>query len=146
MRLDLPPRHAHRVVEHLPLLEIRIRPEKLDVVISVPVPEAAGRALQHVLQRHPRPARRPDRAFGPRRVDQLVAVARVLGDLLDAARPGALEGDRHGSAREKGLVLQVGEADRAGLVDEAVDGEGEGGGGDLGDAAVVADEEVGVVG
>lgn len=102
--------------------------------------------FQHLFERDTRPARGPDCAFAPGRVDELVAVAGVLGYLLDAAGAAALEGDDGGLAGEDGFVLEGGEGDFLGVVDEAFDFEEVLAGVDFGDAAVVADEEVRVFG
>ena len=140
--LDFADRHRDGVVVHLPLFEVRVCAEELDVRAFVLQPAV----FQHLFEGDARPARGPDCALAPRRVDELVAVAGVLGYLLDAAGAAALEGDDSGLAGEDGLVLEGGEGDLLGGVDEAFDFEEVLVGVDFGDAAVVADEEVGVFG
>jgi hypothetical protein len=101
--------------------------------------------LQDFLEANARPACGPDCAFAPGGVDEFVAVAGVLCDLLDAAGAAALEGDDGGLAGEDGFVFEEVEGDLFGSVDKAFDFEEVLARVDFGDAAVVADEEVGVV-
>lgn len=64
-------------------------------------------------------------ALGPGGVDQLVALAGVVADLLETAGAGALEGDDVGLAREERFVLQVGQGETLRVVDQAADVEEE---------------------
>ena len=139
MRLDLAPGDAHDVVVRLALLEVRVGAEELDVLRAV---HEAAAVLDDLLERDARPAGRADGALAPGRVDQLVAVAGVLVDLLDAAGARALEADDVALAREQLLVLQVGEREALRLVHQPFNVEEELVRVDLGDAAVVAHEEV----
>ena len=142
VNLDFADRHRDGVVVHLPLFEVRVCAEEFDVRAFILQPAV----FQNLFEGDARPARGPDCALAPGRVDELVAVAGVLGYLLDAAGAAALEGDDSGLAGEDGLVLEGGEGDLLGGVDEAFDFEEVLAGVDFGDAAVVADEEVGVFG
>jgi hypothetical protein len=135
-------RHRDGVVVHLAFFEVSVCAEELDVRAFI----FQAAVFQHLFQGDARPARGPDCAFAPGGVDELVAVAGVLRDLLDAAGAAALEGDDGGLAREEGFVLEGGEGDFLGGVDVAFDFEEVFAWVDFGDAAVVADEEVGVFG
>lgn len=92
------------------------------------------------------PSRGSDGALTPRGVDQLIAVARVLTDLLNPAGAGALERDDVGLAREESLILEVGEGQTLGFIDETANVEEELLWVNLGNSAVVSDEEIFVVG
>lgn len=78
---DLAPRHTHYIVVDLALLEVRVGPKKLEVVSTV-FESTAG--FDHLFKADPRPSSGADCSFTPRRVDQLVTVAWVFVNLLDA--------------------------------------------------------------
>jgi hypothetical protein len=136
--------HWHRdgVVVHLPLLEVRVCAEELDMASIVFESTAV---FDDLLQGHTGPARCTDGALTPGCVDELVTVTGVFVDLFDTACAGALETDDGRLTGKDRFILQHVESDLLGVVDETFDFEVVLAGIDLGDAAVVTDEEVGVV-
>lgn len=64
--------------------------------------------LDYFLEGDARPTGCANGAFAPGSVDQLVAFAWVLVDLLDSASAGALQRDDVGLAREERFILEVG--------------------------------------
>lgn len=103
--LDLAPGNGDDVVVHLALLEVGVGAEKLDVHRAVLQTAAV---LDHLLERDAGPAGGSDSAFRPGSVDELIAIARILVDLFEAASAGTLKTDDVALAGEKLFVLQVG--------------------------------------
>lgn len=100
--------------------------------------------LDYFLEGDTSPACSSDGTFAPGGINELVAVAGVLVDLLDTACSRALEADDCGLSREDGLILKFGESDLLGVVDKALNLKKVFAGVYFRDSAVVADEEVGI--
>jgi hypothetical protein len=92
------------------------------------------------------PAGGTNGAFTPGCVNELVAVTGVLVDLLDTSGSGALQTDDCRLAGKFGFILELGEGDLLGIVDQAFDFEEVFAGVDFRDAAVVTDKEVRILG
>jgi hypothetical protein len=131
--------HADGVVVDVALFEICVCAKEFNV--GAGFFEAAA-VLYHFFEGHADVACGTDGAFTPGRVDELVAVARIVVDLLDAAGAAALQCNSCGHAGEFCFVLELCEGDFHGLVDKAFDFEEVFSWVDFGDAAVIADEVV----
>ena len=77
------------------LLEVRVSAKELDMLAAV---FQSAAILDDFLEAHASPAGGSNRAFAPRRVDELVTVTRILADLLNAPGTGALKSNRLGYA------------------------------------------------
>lgn len=106
----------------------------------------AATVLEDFLERYASPLGSANGAFAPGCINQLVTVAGILLDLLDAARTRALQGNNVSFTWEEVLVLEISKGERLGFVDETLDVDEEFVGVDLGNAAVIADKEIFVVG
>lgn len=76
--------------------------------------------LDYLFEGHTCPFCSADGAFGPGRVDHLVAFAGVFYYLLETTCTTALDGDELGDAWESGFVLEVCEGEGFGVVDEPI--------------------------
>lgn len=139
------PLSRDHVIHNVSLLEVGIRTIELemDVILTAILAGLETTAvLDDALETDAGPASCANCAFAPGCVDQLVAVSRVLVDLLNTASAGALQRYQIRLPWEEFLVLQVFEGQLHGLVNEAIQLELECVCVDLWDAAVVADEVV----
>lgn len=139
MGFNLPVGDGDGVVIQCTFLEVGVCADEFNVFCPFFEPAAV---LQNLFKGDACPAGGGDRTFAPRCVDEFVAVPRILVDLLDTARTGALECDDVTLAREDGLVFQLGQRDTSWGVDESADVEEEGVFVDSGDPAMVPYEVV----
>lgn len=139
MDADFAEGHRDGVVEDLTFFEIRVCAKEFDVLSAV---LDAATVLEDFLQADTGPDCCSNGAFAPWCVDQLVTVARVLVDLLNAAGSGTLQCYSLGHAWENGFILELLERDFLGVVDKTFHLEEELVGIDLRDTSVVADKEI----
>lgn len=107
--------HRNGVIIYLSLLEVRVCAKELDVRARGIFQPAA--VFEDFLEGDSSPASGANCAFTPGRVDEFIAITRVLVDLLDAPGARALKGDDGGLAGEYRFVFQKVKGDVLRFVD-----------------------------
>jgi hypothetical protein len=118
VNFDFSRRNGNGIIVYLSFLEVCVGTEKFDMFTAV---FKSTTVLEDFLETHTSPSRGSDRTFAPRRVDELVAIPRVLLNLLNTPGTGTLQGDCCSHAGKDRLVLEFFEGDLLWSIDETLD-------------------------
>ena len=139
MNFAFAPWDADGIVVHLALFVVGISTKKLKMLTTLLETTAV---LNDLLEADTRPACIANGALAPRSIDEFVAIARIGVDLLDAPRTRALDGRHNGHARELVLVLQIRQRETLWAIDQPRNIHKPGIFINMGNASVVANEEI----